>query len=48
MSLLDRVKKLEKLKAINAATTITWVNHPSELTIEQIESKTDIYVYLEL
>ena len=48
MSLLDRVKKLEKLKASNILTTITWIESLGELTLAEMESKTDIYIYLEI
>jgi len=48
MALLDRIKKLERLKASNVATNITWIDAPDKLSIEQIESKTDIYIYLEI
>jgi hypothetical protein len=48
MSLLDRAKKLQKLRGLNAKITMTWINDVGVLTIAQIESTTDIFIYLEI
>ena len=49
MSYHARIRKLEKLNAAkNNVVTMLWIDSPSELSMEQLESKTALYLYLEI
>lgn len=49
MSFRDSVRKYQKLiDAKNNKVTMIWIACGTDLTAEQLESKTNIYLYLEI
>ncbi len=49
MAFHERIRKLERLLAAkNNTTKMMWIDSPGGLTQEQIDSKNEIYVYLEI
>ncbi len=49
MSLSMRIRKLELLNvAKNNKTTMIWIEDISSLTSMQLESRSEIYIYLEI
>ena len=49
MSFRDLARKYQKMiDAKSSILKLIWIDSPAELTPIQIESKTEIYVYLEI